>query len=211
MHLDVGTLIQHYGYVGVFLILACEVVGIPFPAETTLTLTGIAWTAGTFRLVPLVLMAALGNIVGSTVAYFIGKYLGRTVILRYGRYVGITEPRLNHAEVLFQKYQWAILVVGKFIAGVRVLIPYLAGLNAMPFIRFTIVNSVSAILWVLTFVLLGSTIGALWRQYHALILHDLWYAIAIAVVLVALYVWRKIQVHRRKRQETRSDDTTRAL
>jgi len=205
MHLDIHSLLQHYGYIGVFVILACEVVGIPFPAETTLTLTGIAWTAGTLSLVPLVIMAALGNIVGSSIAYAIGKYLGRAVILRFGRYIGITEARLNRAEEQFHKYQWSILVVGKFIAGIRVLIPYLAGLNAMPFIRFTIVNGISAVVWVLTFVLLGNYIGQFWSRYHLFITHYLGIAIGVVVVLLCLYIWMKM-VERRKRRRREAEN-----
>lgn len=206
LHLDIHSLLQHYGYVGVFVILGLEVVGIPFPAETTLTLTGIAWTAGTLSIVPLVIMAALGNIVGSTIAYGIGKYLGRAVILRYGRYVGITDRRLSRVEEQFRKYQWGILVVGKFIAGIRVLIPYLAGLNAMPFIRFTIVNSISAVVWVVTFVLLGNYIGKLWDNVHPFIMQYLGLTIIIAAVLLGLYIWWK--VHERKKRIRRESEAS---
>jgi membrane protein DedA with SNARE-associated domain len=205
MNLDVHFWLAHYGYIGVFFILMSEVIGIPFPAETTLTLTGIAWSAGQLSLVPLVVMAALGNIVGSTIAYFVGKYLGRLVILRVGKYVGITEKRLDKAEMQFRKYQSGIIFVGKFIAGIRVLIPYLAGINETPFIRFTLYNAIAAVIWVVTFVLLGSYIGVLWKQYHGLVLHYMVPSIIILVVLVGLYVWWKVRSHRRKKLEDRAE------
>lgn len=206
MNLDVHFWLAHYGYIGVFVILMSEVIGIPFPAETTLTLTGIAWSAGQLSLVPLVIMASLGNIVGSTIAYFVGKYLGRLVILRFGKYVGITEKRLDRAEVQFRKYQSGVILVGKFIAGIRVLIPYLAGINETPFIRFTLYNSISAILWVLTFVVLGKYIGQLWKHYHTLVFHYLTPSIIILVVVLGLYVWWKI--YRRRREKLRDEEET---
>ncbi len=206
MNLDVHFWLAHYGYIGVFFILMSEVIGIPFPAETTLTLTGIAWSAGQLSLLPLVVMASLGNIVGSTIGYFVGKYLGRLVILRVGKYVGITERRLNKAEVQFRKYQSGVIFVGKFIAGIRVLIPYLAGINETPFIRFSLYNSIAAVLWVLSFVLLGKYIGELWGKYHALIFHYMTPSIIVLVILIGLYVWWKVYSHRREKLADKGDN-----
>ena len=95
MHLHIQALLHHYGYLGVFFILLMEMIGIPFPAETTLTISGFEWTQGVFRLVPLLLAASIGNIFGSTIAYGIGRFLGRPVIVRFGKYIGITNERLD--------------------------------------------------------------------------------------------------------------------
>lgn len=80
MHIQL--LIHHYGYFGVFFILLLEMIDIPFPAETTLTLSGIEWTQGAFHLIPLLIAATVGNASGSVVAYWIGRLLGRPVIVR---------------------------------------------------------------------------------------------------------------------------------
>ena len=61
MHIDIQQLLHHYGYFGVFLILFFEMIGIPFPAETTLTISGFEWSSGVFQLATLILAAALGN------------------------------------------------------------------------------------------------------------------------------------------------------
>jgi membrane protein DedA with SNARE-associated domain len=181
------------------------VIGIPFPAETTLTLTGIAWSAGQLSLLPLIIMASLGNIVGSTIAYFIGKYLGRLIILRFGKYVGITEKRLDRAEAQFRKYQSGVIVIGKFVAGIRVLIPYLAGINETGFIRFTLYNSLSAVVWVIAFVILGNYIGKLWAHYHTLFFHYLTPSIIVLGVLLGSYVWWKVYRHRQEKLRDEED------
>ena len=125
MHIHIHQMLQHYGYFGVFFILLLEMVGIPFPAETTLTISGFEWSNGAFKLIPLLLAAGLGNIVGSMIAFWIGRLLGRPVIVRYGKYVGITNERLDKANDMFHRHQSWIVIIGKFIAGIRVLIPYL--------------------------------------------------------------------------------------
>ena len=46
-YMDFQNWISHYGYVGVFVILMLEMIGIPIPVPI-LTLSGIAWADGTF-------------------------------------------------------------------------------------------------------------------------------------------------------------------
>src|SRR5690242_16574459 len=101
MHIHIHQLIHQYGYAGVFFVLMIEMIGIPFPAETTLTLSGIAWTNGEFALVPLLLVATTGNFIGTTIAYSIGRFLGRPIIVRFGRRIGITDQRLDFAEIKY--------------------------------------------------------------------------------------------------------------
>lgn len=168
MHFNVQHLIAHYGYIGVFAILLLEMIGIPFPAETTLTISGFEWTKGLFAFVPLLLSAVVGNVLGSTIAYGIGHFLGRPVLVRFGRYVGITEKRLDKADQTFAKYRTTVVLFSKFIAGIRVLIPYLAGINRMPFILFTIYNVISALVWVALFITVGRYLEVAWSRYHAL-------------------------------------------
>lgn len=182
MHIHIQALLAHYGYFAVFFILLFEMIGIPFPAETTLTLSGIEWEKGNLNLTGLIIAGSIGNILGSCIAYAIGRYLGRYVILRFGKWIGITEARLNRAEALFFKYRSFVVPGGKFIAGIRILIPYLAGINKMNFIVFSIYNTVSALLWSAFFIVLGRYIGVIWTTY----IHDLklWQIIILTAVLI---------------------------
>lgn len=199
MHLHIQALLHHYGYLGVFFILLMEMIGIPFPAETTLTISGFEWTQGVFRLVPLLLAASIGNIFGSTIAYGIGRFLGRPVIVRFGKYIGITNERLDKANVTFNRFQGTVILFGKFIAGIRVLIPYLAGINRMSFALFSLYNAVSAVVWAGTFIIIGKYIEVEWSRYHRILHQYMVPAIILAVVLVGVYSGLKMR-NRRRRQ-----------
>lgn len=195
-HFDIQTLIHHYGYFGVFFFLFMENLGIPFPAETTLTISGIEWTQGVFKLLPLLVAASLGNILGSTIAYSIGRFLGRPVIVRLGKYIGITNERLDKANEMFAKYQSPVVLFGKFIAGIRILIPYLAGINKMSFAVFTIYNAVSAVVWAGVFIIVGKYIGIEWSRYHQVLHRYMVPAIIVIVLLVGIYFGLKLR-HKR--------------
>lgn len=195
MLLHVQHFMQHYGYGGVFIVLFLEMVGIPFPAETTLTLSGIAWINGTFSLFPLIFFATLGNVMGSSIAYAMGRFLGRNVILRFGKIFGITDEKLGNAEAKFQQYQIRALFVCKFIVGVRILIPYLAGLNRMPFFLFTVYNTFIAFIWTTLFIVFGRYLGALWHHYHHFLHGHMPLTILIGLLLIEFYrVVKKIKV-----------------
>lgn len=194
------TIIHHYGYFGVFMIIFIEAIGFPFPAETTLTLSGIEWTHGVFKLVPLWFAASVGNIVGSTIAYGIGAFLGRPIVLYLGKYIGITEARLNKANIQFQRYELAVIIVAKFIAGIRILVPYLAGINRMKFWIFWPINALSAVLWSGAFIIGGHFIGIAFGKAWPFLHRHLVVFILLAAVILLLFVLMRIGLHRRKKR-----------
>lgn len=165
-----------------------EAIGIPFPSETILISSGIEVTRGVFHFIPLWLSASLGNVLGSNIAYFIGRFVGRTALLKYGRYVKITDAKLRGVEKKFQKYQIPFIVIGKFIAFVRIVIPYLAGINKVVFWKFSIYNTLAAFGWSALFILLGHTIEQVWKQYSHTIIHY-WFISAPIVVLIVIGGW----------------------
>ncbi|HKK46258.1 MAG TPA: DedA family protein [Balneolaceae bacterium] len=195
MHLNIQHLLHHYGYWGVFFILLIEMIGIPFPAETTLTLSGFEWANGAFNLFPLLIAASIGNIIGSTIAYGIGRLLGRPVIVRFGKYVGITHERLDNSSHLFHKFQRWFIILCKFVAGIRVFIPYVAGINEMNFVLFSILNAISAFLWATLFIFLGRYIGIEWLDHYKIISKYFFpwgiVLLIIAVLAILLRRWHK--------------------
>lgn len=192
VHIHLQDLIHHYGYAGVFFILFMEMIGVPFPAETTLTMSGFEWMVGDFSFIPLLLTCVLGNIAGSSIAYGIGRYLGRPTILKFGRFIRLTEEKLDAAEKKFLQYRLLIIFICKFIAGIRILIPYMAGINRMSFALFSLYNSLATVLWVITFLFIGHSLGLAWHMYHRVLNHYFVpIGIVIAVVAVLFYFWRK--------------------
>ncbi len=186
--------ISQYGIIGIGIIMFMEMVGIPFPAETTLVFSGIAWANGTLDPFYLIPIAIIGHVLGSSVGYGVGRSVGRLVILKYGRYVWITPEKLAIAEQKFQKFQSAVIISAKFIAVVRILIPFIAGINRMPFWRFTIINFIGTSLWVFTFVFSGKFLGKLVLQFEDELKEYLWPVIGIvALIIIVILLIKKIK------------------
>ncbi len=199
--MNVHVVLSHYGYLGVAVALILEFLFIPFPAETILVVSGVMWHRGLFHLLPLLATAIVGSWSGSLIAYFIGGRLGRPVLVRYGKYIRLDEANLLRAEVAFRKYSIAILGVGRFIAGIRVLIAYVAGINEMGLGLYALISFVSAALWASAFIMIGGTIGTYWHTIRLWVMTHPWLSgiIGLVILLALYYLWRRRRQKQRQK------------
>lgn len=197
-HMEIWN--QRYGYAGVLVIFLTEMLGAPFPAETTLTLVGIELSRGLLRFWPVWFVATAGNIIGSSVSYWLGYRFGHPVITRFGRYVGLTTRRFTALEQRFLRQTAGLVLVGKFVSIVRVLVPLIAGISRMRFVTFTLLNSISAAVWAATFILEGKYLGVA----GATVSHRLGRPVvlaAVAILVAAGILWRLWRWQRRRNEK----------
>ncbi|MFD1677993.1 DedA family protein [Alicyclobacillus fodiniaquatilis] len=158
--MDIHHIVMTYGYIGFFLLLALEYLILVVPGETLLTTLGVLLhTQGVhFNLVLLIVATSLGTFTGSMLTYWIGRLLGRPMIIRYGKYVFLTEKRLNQAEQIFEQRALLSILVAKYIAVIRDIIPYVAGINQVRLRLYIPAQLVASFMWTTTFLLAGSLI-----------------------------------------------------
>lgn len=190
MHIAILPLVHRYGYIGLFFMMATEMLGAPFPAETTLTVCGFAWGQGAFSFVPLFLAGSVGNIVGSTLSYGLGRGPGYRLVRRYGRFVRLTEERMSKAERAFGKRRKLAVFVFKFVSILRLAVPLLAGVSKMNFALFTLVNATSAFLFAAIYLLEGRYLDVLWKQYGADVRPFLWPGVGLVLAAGVIVAWR---------------------
>jgi membrane protein DedA with SNARE-associated domain len=189
------------GYLGVLVAMSIESAMIPLPSELILPYAGfLVWDTG--QLEPLtgspwnywivVVVATLGNTLGSLISYAIGAYGGRPFLERYGRYLLIRPHEIELADRFFADHGGATVFVGRLLPIVRTFISFPAGVARMPLRRFIVYSTAGALPWSMLLVFAGTVLGANWVDIrHALQPFDL--AIAIAVVLaVVLFIWWRL-------------------
>ena len=148
LFITVRPYLDHYGYWAIFGALLLENFGMPVPGETLLIASALLASQGRMDIVSLLLTACAAAITGDNIGYAIGRFGGRRLVFRYGRYVFITEERLQKAEGFFRNYGGAVVVMARFIAGLRQLNGIVAGTAKMSWWRFLIYNMLGAALWV---------------------------------------------------------------
>ncbi len=166
-HADLEPLIKSYGYWGIGLIVGIESMGIPLPGETILVLASMyAAYSGDLTIYGVVSAAIIGSIIGDNIGYWIGHRYGYPLLLKHGRRINMTEDRIKLGQYLFMSYGAKIVFIGRFIALLRILAAFLAGVNRMPWWSFLFANATGAILWASVFGFGGYWFGQMVFQVH---------------------------------------------
>ena len=201
MEQQVLVWIAQYGYLAIFLLLVCGIVGLPVPDETLLTFIGYLVFKGNLSPAPAFAAALGGSLCGITVSYTLGRTLGMKAIHRYGRYIHITEERVNTAHAWFARVGHWGLTFGYFVPGFRHLTAFAAGTSAVETPQFILFAYSGGCLWVTGFLALGYFLGERWRaveknieRYFAAI------ALALVTLLAAYLLWRMLRARRRRAQ-----------
>jgi len=185
-------LISHYGYAAVGVVVGLESMGLPVPGETTLVASAIyAATHPDLRISGVIAAAAIGAVLGDNVGYWLGREFGYPLLMRYGRYVGLDEKRIKLGQYLFMRHGGKVVFFGRFVAVLRVLAAFLAGVNRMEWRSFLIANTAGGILWSLVYGLGAYLFGAALFHAHMPVTVGL---VAIALVLVILAM-RYVRAH----------------
>ena len=194
----VGGYLHHYGYWAIFLLVMLEDFGIPVPGETILIAGAILGGYGTMNVVAVGVIGFLAAVVGDNIGFAIGRFGGRALALRWGKYVFLTAERLDKAEVFFNRHGGKIIVVARFIEGLRQANGIVAGITGMRWRRFIAFNALGAALWVGTWVTIGYFAGQHITTVYRYITRYSFYVLVVLVVLVVAYIARRVIRHRRR-------------
>jgi membrane protein DedA with SNARE-associated domain len=152
--------LDHYGTIGLFVLLALGIIALPVPEETLMVITGVLIDQGHLSPHFTLLAAYLGSMTGITVSYLLGRTTGAYLLERYGKYIGFHKERIEQAHQWFEKYGKWSLFVGYFIPGVRHFTGLVAGTSQLQYSHFALYAYLGAFFWVSTFVSLGYFFGA---------------------------------------------------
>ena len=188
----VTATIGDYGLFAVFGLMLLESMGILIPSEAISPFAGYLVSRGQMGFFGAVTAGVLGNLVGSWVAYFIGLWGGRELWFHYGRYVGVRAHHLSVAEKWFDKYGEFTVFISRCLPVVRTFISFPAGTARMNFVKFTFYTFIGCVPWVFALTYFGYYLGENWDEVGSF-LHYLDYAVALAVLAGAVYLflrWR---------------------
>ena len=152
---ELGHLIEHWGYLAIFVFVVLGNLGVPVPEESILVLAGYLVWQGDLRLPLVLLVGILSAIAGDNLGYWIGRRYGQEAIARYGRWVLLTPARLDATRRFVTRYGAFGVFAARFIAGLRFLAGPLAGSTGLPPLAFVAANALGAVVYVPTMVAAG--------------------------------------------------------
>lgn len=195
-----APLLSHYGYWAVGGVVLVEDFGVPAPGETILIAAGVYAGAGQLDVVAVALIAFAAAVVGDNIGYLVGHLGGRPFVHRWGRYIFLTPERFAAAERFFGRHGGKIVVVARFIEGLRQANGIIAGTTGMHWLRFLAFNALGAALWVGLWVSLAYVAGThIDTVYAEISRYQVYVLVALAVLVVALIARHLLR--RRRRQD----------
>jgi membrane protein DedA with SNARE-associated domain len=128
--------------------IAVESMGIPVPGETMLISAAIyAGTSGKLSITNVIVAAIAGAILGDNLGFWIGRTVGIRWVMRHQSKLRLTPRRLKLGKYMFQQHGGKVVFFGRFVAVLRALAAFFAGLNRMDARQFLIFNALGAIVW----------------------------------------------------------------
>lgn len=168
LHLDkhLAVLVQQYGlwiYAILFLIIFSEtgLVVFPFlPGDSLLFVAGAlaALGEGGMDIGTLIAVLLVAAVLGNMVNYQVGRYLGPRVFQWEGSRL-FNKAALLKTQAFYEQHGGKTLVISRFLPLLRTFAPFVAGIGAMSYSRFTLFNLVGAGSWVISLTLLGYWFG----------------------------------------------------
>lgn len=180
------TMISKFGYTGILITMAIESACIPLPSEIIMPFSGYLVSTGQFSMLGVTMAGAIGNVLGSLMAYYVGVWGGRPFVERYGPYFLVSRRDLEMADRWFLKYGEAAVLISRMLPVVRTFISLPAGIVRMNVPKFVLFSFIGAVPWCYLLAYIGLKLGERWDGLHEYFHH---LDVVIGMVLVLGFVY----------------------
>jgi membrane protein DedA with SNARE-associated domain len=155
----VSSSIEHFTYVGLFLVLALCGLGLPVPEELPLLTGGFLVYRGITQYPATLLISFVGVIAGDNSLFFLGRRFGTSIL----KYLELVRPhsreRIARLKRFMDRHGNMTVFYARFLAGVRALIYLIAGSAGMMPRRFIVYDMLGAAISVPLAVSIGYFFG----------------------------------------------------
>jgi membrane protein DedA with SNARE-associated domain len=196
-----------WAYLSVFTILVACGLGVPLPEDISLILGGFLAHRGAVDLTWMMAVGFTGILFGDSLIYLAGRRVGSRVGRSGGFWSRVVTPEKRaRVEELFGSHGQKIVMIARFLPGVRAVTYFTAGSAHMPFWRFLFWDGVAALASAPLFVYLGFKFGS---ELETLVHRVKEGQLAIVGTLAAgalgyaIYRWRKNIALRRHLEQKR--------
>lgn len=180
------NVISQTGYLGITFLMAIESAAIPLPSEIVMPFSGYLVAEGKFNFWWVSLLGAVGNVIGSMVAYWIGAWGGRPLVEKYGKYIFIRKHEIERADRWFQNYGQSTVFFSRLLPAVRTFISLPAGIAKMDLMKFIFYTFAGSLPWSILLTYVGYKLGGEWENVRGYF-HK--FDIVIGVVIMGMVGW----------------------
>jgi membrane-associated protein len=173
--------------------------GVLFPGEIAVLLGGVAASQGSVPIALVVIAACLGAVLGDQVGYLVGREWGEQVLRKIPDRL-LDEDRLQTGRAYVRRMGAKGVILGRWTAALRALVPGLAGMAHMSYPRFLIANIIGGVSWATLVAVVGYLAGNSYKKVESA-LGSVSYVL-LGVIIVGLIGWHFV---RRRRERASSE------
>ena len=147
---DVPSLVRIGGLIGLIVIVFSEtglLIGFFLPGDSLLITAGLFAAKGDFNIVTLNATLIVAAILGDATGYWIGRRMGQALYNRPDS-VLFRKEHLRFTHEFYERHGGKTIILARFVPIVRTYAPFVAGIGAMPYLRYLAFCIAGAILWV---------------------------------------------------------------
>ncbi|MCX6013162.1 MAG: DedA family protein [Chloroflexi bacterium] len=183
------------GWPAVVLLMAIESACIPLPSEIIMPFAGWMLIANKGLGIEYVFLigffGAIGNVIGSVIAYYVGVWGGRPFLNRFGKYILVSPHEIEMADRWFNKYGDKITFFSRLLPVVRTFISFPAGIARMKLSKFILYSFLGALPWSIGLAYGGYVLGQNWEKLREVIRpFDIPIITIICLCAVFYFFWR---------------------
>lgn len=159
------SLMDRFGYLGVFILIFLENIFPPIPSEIILTFSGYMTTYTSLNIVFIIIWSTLGSLLGSIALYFLGKLISINSIYKFsssklGAFFVLKKKDIDRTNLWFSSHGNSCVFFGRFIPIIRSLISIPAGINEMNLFKFSLFSFLGSLIWNSILIFLGNILGS---------------------------------------------------
>ena len=196
------SIMEQFGYLGVFLLIAIENIFPPIPSEAVLLFGGFMTTYTDMNLIGVIIASTLGSLLGAIALYYIGKILNKErlkkiITSKPGKILRLTPEDIDKADVWFDTKGNKTVFFCRFIPVIRSLISIPAGMSEMPMKKFLIYTIAGSAIWNTALTIAGSIVGENWTDILTIMDN---YSHIIVIILAIIFVIAVIIFYKKRKK-----------
>ena len=201
------SMMNQFGYIGVFLLIAIENIFPPIPSEVILLFAGFMTTYSELNIILMIIFATLGSLLGAIVLYYIGKILNKErlkkiVSGKIGKVLRLKNSDIDKADEWFDTKGNKTVFFCRFIPIVRSLISIPAGMSEMPLGKFFLYTTTGSLIWNTVLIVIGSIVGENWQSI--LNIFDTYSNIVLVLLVIIFVVGVYLFYHTKNKKKSKS-------
>ena len=165
----------------------------PIPGDTVTVLGAYLVGRGSLDMIPVIGTTVFGSLAGFMTIYYIAYTKGRAFFTVHLHRI-LSERNVRRAERWIERYGDRVLLINRFLAGMRSTVGVLAGIGGLRPGRVALFSLVSILVWNGILIYAGFLVGANWgvvagflKTYNRIV----WIVVLVILLAIGGMYWRK--------------------